>query len=451
MQEPESVGSLEVQIEQWRKQFCLRPPSELDELERELRRHIAALLAVGLTPEEAFLVAAKRVQERTSASEPAIVAQGPWWQQPLRPLGPARAPSKSESEPLVALGLAVAVALAIKIPAFFGVDFDTNPDFYVRNASLLVMPFVASYLAWKRRRYHQDLLLLSAAFAAAALVMNLYPFARSGSTETLAALHLPIALWVVTGTVYTGGRWSEVPARMSFIRFTGELAIYYALIASGGIVLSALTAMIFRTVGIDAAPFLESWLIPCGAAGAAVIASWLAETRQELLKTIAPVLARLFTPFFTAVLLVFLGAVLWTGRGFDLQREVLMGFDLLLAVVLGLHLYTVSTRSPGTPPGPFDLLQVLLLASAVLADGLALVAVARRIAEFGLTPNRVAALGENGILLANLAGAAYFYGRFARGRQPFAPVERWQTSHLPVYAIWAAVVVAVFPPLFHYR
>jgi hypothetical protein len=80
----------------------------------------------------------------------------------------------------------------------------------------------------------------------------------------------------------------------------------------------------------------------------------------------------------------------------------------------------------------------------------ALWAIAARISEFGFTPNRVAALGENIILLVNLAWSAVLYVRFLRGRGPFAVLERWQTAYLPVYAVWAAIVVIVFPPLFGY-
>jgi hypothetical protein len=142
--------------------------------------------------------------------------------------------------------------------------------------------------------------------------------------------------------------------------------------------------------------------------------------------------------------------VLWTGRGIDIDRNVLIAFDLLLVLVLGLLLYSVSARDPQAPPGVFDAVQVVLLICALLADALALGAIAARISEFGFTPNRVAALGENVILLVNLAWSAVLYVRFVRGRGPFAPLERWQTAYLPVYAIWAAVVVVVFPPLFRY-
>jgi hypothetical protein len=129
---------------------------------------------------------------------------------------------------------------------------------------------------------------------------------------------------------------------------------------------------------------------------------------------------------------------------------VLIAFDLLLVVVLGLLLYSVSARDPRSPPGVADAVQVVLVVSALLADAVALWAVAARITEFGFSPNRVAALGENAILLVNLAWSAVLYLRFLRGRGPFSALERWQTDYLPVYAVWAAVVVVAFPPLFGY-
>jgi hypothetical protein len=39
---------------------------------------------------------------------------------------------------------------------------------------------------------------------------------------------------------------------------------------------------------------------------------------------------------------------------------------------------------------------------------------------------------------------------FVRRHRPFAALERWQTGYLPVYAVWAWIVVLAFPPLFSY-
>jgi hypothetical protein len=150
------------------------------------------------------------------------------------------------------------------------------------------------------------------------------------------------------------------------------------------------------------------------------------------------------------LLIVFVATLLWTGGGIDIARNVLIGFDLVLAMVLGLLLYAMSARDPHAPPGVFDIMQVVLVVAALLADAVALWAIAARITEFGFTPNRVAALGENVILLVNLAGSAFLYVRFLRGRGSFADLERWQTNYLPVFALWAAIVVIAFPPLFDF-
>ena len=190
---------------------------------------------------------------------------------------------------------------------------------------------------------------------------------------------------------------------------------------------------------------------PAAPLAAVIIGSWLVEAKQSVIENMAPVLTKVFTPLFTLLLLVFLGTMIWTGNPIDVQREVLIAFDLLLVVVVGLVLYSVSARDPQSPPDFFDRLQFVLIVCALLADALALAAIATRISEFGFTPNRTAALGENIILLVNLAWSALLYGRFLRGRGGFAALERWQIAYLPVYSVWAALVVIVFPPLFAYR
>jgi hypothetical protein len=91
---------------------------------------------------------------------------------------------------------------------------------------------------------------------------------------------------------------------------------------------------------------------------------------------------------------------------------------------------------------------VTLLIGALLADAVALAAIATRISEFGFTPNRVAGLGFNLVLLVNLAWSAWLFVELVRGRRPFSAVERWQTAYLPVYAAWGTIVAVVFPPLF---
>jgi hypothetical protein len=123
-------------------------------------------------------------------------------------------------------------------------------------------------------------------------------------------------------------------------------------------------------------------------------------------------------------------------------------FDALLVVVLGLVLYALSAREPSAPAGLMDRVQLLAVASALVLDVMVLGAMVARIGDLGLTPNRVAALGLNLVLLVNLAAAAWRSLRFLTGRIAFHRLERWQTAYLPVFALWAATVVTVLPPLF---
>jgi hypothetical protein len=446
--------ALEDKIDQWRSYLNRRQAIDtvdVAELEDHLREQVAGLQEAGLDTDEAFLVAVKRIGALDALSrEYAIEHSDRLWKQLVVPSDAAGTRARVRTDTIVAVCLAIAAALAVKLPALFGLEIGADRAFYLRNASLFVLPFLVGYFAWKRGLGAGTLRWMVAAFAAAAVLANVYPSVSPHHTQVLTALHLPIALWLAVGIAYAGARWHQVAGRMDFIRFSGELFIYYVLIALGGGVLTMFMVLIFQAIGVDVEQFFGDWLLPTGAAGAVIIASWLVEAKQSVIENMAPVLTRLFTPLFAALLLAFLGAMLWTGRGVGVDRDTLIAFDLLLVVVLGLLLYSLSARDPQSPPGLFDVLQVVLVIAALLADAAALWAIGSRIAEFGFSPNKVAALGENIILLVNLAWSAVLYIRFLRGRGTFASLERWQTGYLPVYAAWAALVVIVFPPLFGY-
>lgn len=281
-------------------------------------------------------------------------------------------------------------------------------------------------------------------------VLNLYPYRSGSTTQVLAATHLPVVLWLLVGLAYTGGHWRSPRRRMDFIRFTGEWVVYYTLLALGGQVLVGLTAATFGILDIDAmsAPF--EWVLPFGAAGAALVAAWLVEAKQDVLENIAPVLTRVFTPLTLIMLIAMMAALVAASNPADVERTLLILMDLVLVLVLvlGLTLYVWSARDPLAPPGWFDRLQLVVLALALLVDALVLITMLTRIMDAGLTANKVAALGLNLVVLVNLAWSLWIGVGFSRGRRPFAHLERWQTNYLPVYGAWAALVVVVLPLIF---
>ncbi len=458
--------------------------SGVEELENRLRAGAAALLQRGLSPDEAIQVAARRIGRTDPATRDFVLEHAAWLMAPdtveadadetalpesgtgesgtgIAGIGEAnsdqtgadnRKPAFKQAEILLVLCLAVGAAMAIKIPTLFGYVFDEDDVemFYFRNVSFFVFPFLTAYFVWKRRMDFARWGWLAVPFIAAAFLCNIFPFKPGGDTAVLTVLHTPVALWLVLGYAYTGGNWRVHDRRMDFVRFSGQLFILFVLFALGGGVFIGITLALFSALGLNLEGVAVLWIMPCGAMGAIVVASWLVETRRGATEHVAPVLTRVFTPLFTVMLLSFLAALAWTGKGIHVQREMLIAFDLLLIVVLGLVLYAVTARNAQAPPGVFDGLQIVLVIAALVVDLIVVTAMTARITEFGFTPNRLCALGLNIILFVNLAWTAWMYIRFIRGRGSFSAVARWQTTYLPVYAAWAGFVVAVFPTLFGY-
>ena len=455
--------SVEEQIEQWRSYLRRRQAIhsvDVVELEDHLRELIAGLEAAGLAPDEAFLVAVKRMGDLDALSrEFAQEHSERLWKQLVmageegHAADAGAAGTFASKRMWVALGLAVAAALTMKIPALFGIPFDPDASlFYPKNISLLILPFIVAYFAWERPVPAGRVAWLAGGFVLAAILVNGYPFAGTVNDEAdtlaLMLLHLPIALWLAVGVAYVGGRWRGNVRRMDFLRFTGELFIYFVLIALGGGVLIGLTFVLFQAIGVDVEGLVQGWILPAGIAGAAVVATWLVEAKQSVIENMAPVLARIFIPLFAVVLVAFVVTMAATGRGIDVEREILIAVDMLLVVVFGLLLYSISARDPLAAPGLLDWIQLTLVGAALLVDVLALWAIGARISDFGWTPNRLAALGMNVVLLVNLAGSAFLLLRFLRGDGAFARVWEWQMTYVYVIAGWAAFVALVFPPLF---
>ncbi|EEP73042.1 hypothetical protein MCAG_03369 [Micromonospora sp. ATCC 39149] len=453
----DSDSDLEAQIAQWRAYTRRRRElhhTDTEELEDHLRSRITELVEAGLRTDEAFLIAVKRMGSLDELSrEFAREHSERLWKQLVLPGEPdAPAAARTRRELPVMVVCAVVAALAIKVPGWFGFDLasDNDAGFYARNLSLFSLPALAAYFAWQRRVNARVVGVLAALFVLGAVAANVYPLADDSQSFVLTVIHLPLALWLVVGVAYVGGDWRSDRRRMDFIRFTGEWLIYLSLLGLGGGVLTAFTAGTFRAIGIDAEGFITLWLLPCGAMAAVVVSAWLVEAKQSVIENMAPVLTRVFTPLFAATLLAFLVAIVWTTNGIDVERDVLILFDLLLVVVLGLLLYAISARDLAARPGLFDRLQLALVVSALIIDVLVLLAITGRITEWGFSPNKTAALGENLVLLTNLAWSAWLFLSFVRGRTPFARLERWQTRYLAVYAGWAWIVVLAFPLVFDF-
>lgn len=442
------MSTLETQIGQWRAAI-LRGGSvdqaDADELESHLREQIADLESIGLADDEAFLIAVRRLgQVDLITAEFAREHSDRLWKQ----LALTHQADDRPRSVLLMLGFAVLTAVLVQVARLLAGFPEASNPWFMRDVSLFVLPVLAAYFAITRRMPRSRSLALAGVVAVVAVAVNLFPFPPGASTDLLVAIHLPVLLWFVVGVAYVGGDVRSSAARMNFVRFTGEWAIYYALIALGGGVLLGLTGLVLSPIAPDAVEEVFLWVLPSGAAGAVIVAAWLVEAKKSIIENLAPVLTAIFTPLFAIMLLV--SAVVYAigGIGREFDRDLLIVFDVLLLVVLGLVVYGISARDRTRQAGLADALRLVAVGAAIILDLLVLASMFARIGEFGFTPNRVAALGLNVLLLVNLAVAAWLIARMLAGRSPAIRLERWQTGYLPVFAGWVLLVVLALPPLF---
>lgn len=450
-----TTEALESAIAEWRELISTRrelDAADIDAIEFHLRDQMADLRGVGLSADEAFFVAVKRFGGLEEVErEHALRHDGRLWNLLVGPSLDKQGTGIAAQRHVWTKGLifAVAAGAAVELAQFIDWSGDHGLSWFTRNAAGIALWFLVVFLGRLRGMPWRRLAPLAIPFVIAAVAINAYPVSSDASTAALAAVHLPFALWAVAGTAYAGGDVWSLKRRMDFVRFTGEWCIYYALIALGGGALVGLTLAVLDPIGIDP-DGVAPWLVVPGAAGAVLVSAVLVERKDRIVESLAPLLTNIFTPLFAAMLAV--ATVTYTAKGFGgtFERELVGTFDALMAVVLGLVVYGVAARDRLATPDWMDRMRLFAVLSALALDVVVLAAISARISELGFTPNRAAALGLNLTLLCDLVGTAWVYGLFVVGRGRFASVERWQMLYLPVYVLWAAGVVLVFPPAFSY-
>lgn len=430
--------------------------NDIEGMETHLRAIIADLSGQVISEEEAFLVAIRRLGS-LGAIETAFEKHTTeeLWLPLFTPIQTSISQKRDTRELLAIIALALLGGLLSKIPALFGYgDFGTHDILYLKNASLFAFTPVALYLLYKQALPLRKAPFTLAYFPLAALLVNLYPYQAPYHTAMLGIIHLPILSLLVLLPLYGGSSWKTPDTRLNFIRFIGEAFIHAVLIALGGMVLIFLTMGTFDLISIDATPFVLYWMGPFGLFGLFTVAAYLVTKKRSLSESIAPVLARIFTPLFILVLISLIVAFLASPNQASENRSMLIWFDVILAFVLALALYSMSAseHKEDTARFPFwDFLTLVLIVCAVLVDIIALWGILARLQTFGFSANRSAALGENLLLLSNLVLLGIGYSRYVAKRQPFQRIVEAQMRFLPLYGIWAAVVVVAFPLVFSFR
>lgn len=360
---------------------------------------------------------------------------------------PAARAKRPETQRLLwVAGLVLLAGTLAKLPDLVGWLGGVLPEerFYTRNAGFVVLPMLAAYFVHYFARSRRLVLALAVLFAGSCIYINVLP-EDTADTVVLAMLHLPFWLWGLLGVAYVGTYRQHPERRLRFLRYNGEMLIYTALILIAGGILSGLTIILFQLIDIDIADWYMENVAIYGAAGAPIVATLLATTRYGVSQRIAPVIARIFGPLALVTLVVYLGAMLTRATSLFEDREMLAVLNVVLLAVLALIVFSISEHQRTSRFTHY--VGAGLLGVAVVLDLIALSAIVTRLLG-GLTPNRLAVLGANVLILVHLALLLYRYVRLLTGKGTLEQIEHAVTWYLALYVGWAALVTFGFPLLF---
>ncbi|MEJ7677875.1 MAG: hypothetical protein WKG06_08415 [Segetibacter sp.] len=187
------------------------------------------------------------------------------------------------------------------------------------------------------------------------------------------------------------------------------------------------------------------------AAAAPIVGTYLTETNPQIVNKVSPVIAKIFSPLVLITLIAFLVAIVISGKDLYNDREFLLIFNALLIGVMAIIFFSVAGTSRTTKNYAETFILFLLSILTVIVNGIALSAILFRISEWGITPNRIAVLGGNILMLTNLIVVTIRLLKALRSKNDKTEVGAAIALFLPVYAIWAFLVTFFLPLIFNFK
>lgn len=336
----------------------------------------------------------------------------------------------------------------VKIPAYLPVD---EKFFYTRNTGFVFFPILIMYFSRKNKLSFRKFAVAATAVLISLAYINLLPDNDKSDTLKLSCIHLPLFLWSVLGFAYTGDRLMSHSERLGYLRYNGDLIVISAIILIAGGILTVLTKGLFSLIGIEIFEFYLQYIVIPGTAAAAIIGTYVIEKNPQLVDKVSPVIAKIFCPVVLVTLIVYLAAIIISGKDPYNDREFLIAFNALLIIVMAIILFSIAETS-GSDKNRVEIITLFLLSAVtIIVNGIALSAILFRISEWGITPNRLAVLGSNILILANILLVTYRLFRTLIKKSDPEEVGNIISAFLPIYILWTVIVTFIFPLVFGFR
>lgn len=324
--------------------------------------------------------------------------------------------------------------------------------FYFRNGAIIIFLSMALYSLLTNHTFRSRNAIISIGlFALSAVYTNLLPAPGKNDSVNLAYIFLPVFLWFVYGFVYAQFQFKDLSKRIEYIRVNGDWVVLSTIILIAGGILAMLATGLFGAIGIKLDTIISKHIAVWGIVIAPLLSIFVTRNYPSVATKIAPIIARIFSPLILATLLIFLGYIVIQQKNPYSDRNFLLMFNFMLLIVVAVILFSISGSMHGTGQKFSRMVVSALIIVSIIIDFIALSAIIYRLGEYGFTPNRVAVLGTNIVILGNLILlTSDLYKANFKG-QSLLRVELSVARYLPVYVAWAVLVIFVFPFVFGFK
>lgn len=352
------------------------------------------------------------------------------------------------SDLLIVIATCLISGFLIKIPTLFDVDLHSFL-FYEKNAGTIFFLGLTIYTIWTNRIFEQKKLIITIlAFLVPIIYINLLPSNKNSDSINLAYIHLVLLMWCIYGLVFIGFDLKDKSKRIEFIRHNGDLAIMGALILIAGGILTGITIGLFSAINIHIQKFYMDNVVIVGLVCAPIVTKYIIENYVTLTNKIAPIIADIFSPLVLITLIIYLIAIVVSGKDPYNDRDFLLIFNIMLLGVMGIIVFSVSETSLKKKQKFNEMLLFILSIITLIIDLIALSAIFYRLREYGITPNRLAVLGSNILIFGNLVLIMIDLYKINFKKSEIEKVGLTISKYLPVYIVWILIVIFGFPLFF---
>lgn len=337
-----------------------------------------------------------------------------------------------------------------KLPHIFNIN---EEFFYPRNIGFIVFPMLSAYFVRKNQLTPDKIIWVVVPMLIGLLFINLLPDAKQSDTLVLSCIHLVLFLWAILGFTFVGETSNNAEKRLSYLKYNGDLIVMTTLILIAGALMTAITVGLFGLIGFKIEELYFKYVGIFGLSAAPIVGTYLTQTNPQLVGKVSPVIAKIFSPLVLVMLVIYLGAIVYSGKDPYNDRDFLLIFNALLIGVMAIIFFSVAETETAKGTKSQAEIWVLLLLSiiTVIVNGIAMSAILFRISEWGITPNRAAVLGGNMLILINLLLVTAQLSKVVSKKADINGVGKTMASYLPIYVVWTIIVTFVFPFLFGFK